>query len=241
MESVETRNKNKQRIKTNQCAPGWARNSDENQTKVWFSCYNTHMFTKENVVKQIKQKHAVELLLYYLMMLFMPGIFLFLFLMTGSRVNVSYVILMTTIGTITTIIVDFIIYKKFIAVTAAKKGTNADPVFRAFTNPDELTAALNEAKQMEAIYEHDTMKVTEKYIVDFKDVRTIMRLDEVVNGYIGRNPNGEGDALFVIDKYDRSCYYSISGDENAAKHVGNILIERCPALREKTTKNDLSA
>ena len=29
VESVETRNKNKQRIKTNQCAPGWARNSEK--------------------------------------------------------------------------------------------------------------------------------------------------------------------------------------------------------------------
>lgn len=43
VESVETRNKNKQRIKTNQCAPGWARNSVENRRNPVFLCYSKDM------------------------------------------------------------------------------------------------------------------------------------------------------------------------------------------------------
>lgn len=43
MESVETENKNKQRIKTNQCAPGWARNSQENRSHPVFLCFNSYM------------------------------------------------------------------------------------------------------------------------------------------------------------------------------------------------------
>ena len=53
MESVETENKNKQRIKTNQCAPGWARNSVENRRNPVFLSYNKVMLSEEEVKKNL--------------------------------------------------------------------------------------------------------------------------------------------------------------------------------------------
>ena len=200
------------------------------------------MYTKKEVIKKIQQKHITELAIYYLMMLAMPAIFALLIMMVQPKPDDPSFIATVIVGVIASIVTAIIIYKKFINVAPAKKGTNADPVFRAFKNIDGLVAALNEAMQQKAIYENGTIKVTEKYIVNFHDVRTIMRLDEVVNGYVGKNPNGEGDSLFVIDKHDRSCYYTIGGgDDNAARHVGKILVDHCPMLKEKAEKNGVTA
>lgn len=197
------------------------------------------MFTEEEVIKQINKKNLMERLLYSLVLLVMPGVFILMIIEIKAYDSLPVLLLIVIMGIISTFIVDyFIIFKRFIVPSMGRKNAMNDPVFKAFKTPAELVEALNKAKQAESIYELDSVKVTREYIVDYSDIRTIMRLEDITGASIGRNPKSEGDALFITDSHDRTCYFILGGDVNAARHVINILIRYSPRLRDKAQKND---
>ena len=170
------------------------------------------MVTEEKLISSIKRKHRGK-------------VFSFI-------VAIEEVIIFVLMGTIFTLIVDGFIFIKFLKPEIQDaKDVMRDPVFRAFRNPSNLVRIINEIESSEAIYEQGTTKMTEDYLIDKKDYRTVVRLSDVVKVSIGMDPhNTDGCALFVSDKHNRTCYYTITGDRNAARHLGNLVEKHCPNL-----------
>ncbi len=194
------------------------------------------MFTEEDVIQIIKSKYTASVALYYLTLLVMPGMFILLTIaMLGTR-NPLGIALVAFMGTIASILTDLFLYKKIVKpAIKERRDVMTDPVFRIFKTPAELTAALNEAKQAEAAYEFNNIKVTDKYIVSFDDPRSIMRFEDVDYYGFGNDPrNNEGTALIVADNdHERTCFYSTNGDSEAARHIADLLAERCPNAKNR--------
>ncbi len=236
MDSVETRYKNKQRIKTNQCAPGWARNSGEKPDLSGFFVYNILMVTEQQLNSKIKKAHILNCIGFMFAMLVFPVMYAMPFVFSGiERAPIEMIVAVSLIGVIFTVGIDgYILRKHLLPEIRDVKNVTNDPIFRAFDSMSEIVRILNEIEATPKIYEHNNVKLVKDYIVDMGDYRTLMRLADVTHLGIGMDAHDtDGSALMVRDKFDRICRYSISGDKNAAIHLGDLVIKHCPSIKNK--------
>ena len=200
------------------------------------------MLTEQDVIQSIQGNYKINKCYFFLValltpMVFVAGWFIYSKMMIDSGIVVAYWIACI----IATIIVDFFVVYR-IMIKGNKKPRDpkhilSDPVFRAFTSVSDLTVALNEAKNQETVYSIEGTKITGKYIVDFSDYRSIMRLEDVINITAGPGATGnEGCRMLVSDCHNRTYLYPVSSDPNVIRHIKEILHKRCPHLGQEAAK-----
>ena len=199
MESVETRNKNKQRIKTNQCAPGWARNSVENRRNPVFLCYYVLMITKEQIIKDANRvSRGMLFVCVALIPLGLMGVITYLFF------NQSVILGAT--GLLSLIIG----IPLFISAIYKMKHIENNGLFMAYGSIDNYVQCANEALKQNRIFEKQEEEsqllgrpeadffVTEKYVMDGCNNASCVDLAKITT-MSKRTDNGKYTSGYYVD------------------------------------------
>lgn len=199
------------------------------------------MYTEEQIAKRIRVGYRKKIFVYVLCMFAMPTAFISasIPLSRGSiSVNLPYILMMIIVGALATFFVDyFIIWKKFLAPDL-KESAIKDPVFRAFKNLPELTAAVNEAVSGDRLYQHNDFYFTYKYIVDVRHPDTIMRLEDIIESFVTGDTHSDGKMVVAKDCHNRTSQFSLGGDREAAMHVCKMIYKYASRLKNKPLKDD---
>ena len=189
------------------------------------------MVTEKDIVKFISRKLRTKVILLSLTLLFFPFMFSLPFFHLNN-VRIEYIIVLVSIGLLFTLVVDGFIIKIFLRPAIQEyKNPLDEPIFRSFKNPARLADAINEANSQASIYEQGPVRLTEKYIYNKSDYRSIARLHEVRELRLVMDPKDtEGTALMVVDCHQHSTTFSVSGDRNAARHLGDLVQKHCPDI-----------
>ena len=183
MESVETENKNKQRIKTNQCAPGWARNSVENRRNPVFLSYNKVMLSEEEVKKNLVGSNITTYCIAAFAEVMFAGmaIMLIMFFYTDKEEygNQALAILVPAVMIFTAI--NIVLTRKSVK---RYQDVSDNPAVLYYGSLGDLTKALNEAREQPILFEskeNGGVVLTKDYIYNrthYSMIRRVKDLDE---------------------------------------------------------------